>query len=232
MNKEQVNIICLYWVGEFRGRNFCDNDVARLRESVDKHIDRPYTFYCLTNKMDADIPAKKIELLHPEWPGWWSKMDLHRSDLPEGRTLYLDLDSHVISDLGPMLDYPGDLVMFDTRTSPRKQRRADHYFKTEGIVWRYQSAVMLFDPGAMSWLYDRFLKDPDRWMERFRSEQDLMGEWIPDQPMFPARWMIKLATFRTQPNTSINKTIIITGQPKDIDFRNPECTPWLEKLAR
>jgi len=229
--KDSVNIICLYWVGKFRGRDFTEEDVIRLRQTVDKHMDRPYKFYCLTNDMDADIPAEKIELDYA-WPGWWSKMELHRPDLPSGRTLYLDLDSHVINSLGPMLDYPGNLIMFNTRTTKRKQVMGDYYFKREGIVWKYQAAVMLFDPGSTSWVYNKFLEDPDRWMKRFRSEQDLMGEWIPDQPLFPEHWMIKLATFDRHPNKSIDGTIIITGQPKGVSFREPKYAPWLKELAR
>lgn len=228
---EKMNIICLYWVGDFRGRDFSPEDVARLRESVDKHMDRPYEFYCLTNDMYADIPARKIELEYA-WPGWWSKMELHRSDLPAGRTLYLDLDTHVIRSLKPILDYEGDLVMFDAMTSPGKRAKADYFFNTKGIVWNYQASVMLFDPGVTSWIYDKFREDPDIYMNIFRSEQDLMGKWIPDQPKFPDEWMVKLATFRTRPDWPIDNTIIISGQPKDVSFRNPKTAPWLAEMAR
>ena len=60
--KDNVNILCLYWVGDFRGRDFTENDVVRLRKSIERHIDRPFTFYCLTNDVNAVIPAEKIPL--------------------------------------------------------------------------------------------------------------------------------------------------------------------------
>jgi hypothetical protein len=221
--KKRVNIICIYWVGDFRGRDFCENDVIRLRETVNKHIDRPYTFYCLTNKMDADIPAEKIALSHPEWPGWWAKVELHRPDLPKGRTLYLDLDSHVINNLQPILDYTGNLVMFNSRAAKVNKN---------GVVHKYQAAVMLFDPGSTSWIYDKFSKDPIYWMNKYRSEQDLMGEWIPDQPTFPDHWMVKLSKLINKPDRLIDKTIIVTGQPKLDSFRDPVYMPWLKELAR
>lgn len=222
---EPVNVICLYWIGKFRRRDFTVEDVRRLNQSVSKHIDRPYEFYCLTNDMKVDIPACKIPLKH-NWPGWWSKMELHRPDLPAGRTLYLDLDSHVVNSLAPILDYPGNLVMFNTRASKWKQKHPE-----AGWVYRYQAATMLFDPGSMDWMYDKFLEDPNGYMKKFRSDQDVMGEWIPNQPTFPDNWMLKLATCRNLRNPP-KETIIITGQPGDGLFRRLYEVPWLEGRAR
>jgi hypothetical protein len=219
--KEPVNIMCLFWVGKFRGRNFKSHDVELLLETVDKHMDRPYTFYCLTNNMNVRVPGVKIPLKH-DWPGWWAKVELHRRDLPPGRTLYLDLDTHVIRSLQPILDYPGELVMFNTRMkNPRNP----------GIVPCYQAAVMLFTPGSTYGVYRRFGKDPERYMKRYRSEQDIMGAWIPGLPTFPATWMMKMGDLRggVEP---YDDTIIITGQPKDTDFRNPEYATWIHEMAR
>jgi len=224
--KDKVNIMCIYWVGDFRGRDFTENDVWRLYHSVLKHCDRPFDFYVLTNKMDANVPGTKIQLSHPDdWPGWWSKVDLHRPDLPAGRTLYMDLDSHAIRGLGPILDTPGDLVMFRHRTNPNKYEW--------GVVHCYQAATMLFDPGAFAWLYEKFEQDWDYYLQHYRSEQDIMGEWIPDQPVFPDKWLMKMGQiekgFRKNPPDDV---IIITGQTKRGGFRKTHEIPWFEKMAR
>jgi len=219
-----MNIICLYWVGKFRNRDFTVKDVVRLRESVDKHIDTPYTFYCLTNAVNSEIPAEKIMLKH-NWPGWWSKIELHRQDLPKGRTLYLDLDSHVIRPLAPLLEHKGDLVMFETKT-PRFRR-----VQKPKIVQRYQAATMLFTPGKLAWIYDKFRKNPNIYMAKYRSDQDIMGEWIPNQPLFPGECMKKLSSC-VNTNTPPEDVIIVTGQPKSESFRNPATIPWLEPMAR
>jgi len=222
--QNSVNIICLYWVGDFRGRDFVEDDVTRLRNSVDKHIDQPYEFYCLTNKMGANIPAKKIRLKH-DWPGWWGKMELHRPDLPLGRTLYLDLDSHVIRSLKPILDFEGNLVMFPSRMSKKTINRP-------GVVHRYQAATMLFDPGSTAGFYKMFLEKPDFYMSRFRSEQDLMGVYLPKQPTFPDEWMEKLSKCRKKTGPP-KDAIIVTGQPSGHYFRLfPKMIPWLEEMAR
>lgn len=225
---EHINIICLYWVGNFRDRNFNERDVLRLRQSVAKNIDRPFSFYCLTNNIYAHLPCtNKIKLKH-NWPGWWSKMELHRPDLPKGRTLYLDLDSHVIRSLQPILDFEGNLVMFQTRASKMKRR-----ISAPGIVYQYQAATMLFDPGCMADLYKKFREDPEGYMQQFRSDQDFMGKFIPNQPVFPDRWMLKLKECLYTEKPPSDDAIIVTGQPSGNWFRKyPRAVPWLEEMAR
>lgn len=227
--KERVNILCLYWVGEFRGRDFSLKDVNRLYQSVSKHIDRPFDFYCLTNTNER-LPGHihRIPLLYA-WPGWWSKMEIHRPDLPAGRTLYMDLDSHCVRSLEPILDFPGDLVMFETRIPKERWSR----LQREGWVLKYQAATMLFTPGCetMTKVWDKFCERPDWWMKKYRSDQDVMGDWIPNQPTFPGEWMVKLKTIQNDPEIG-GEYIIVTGQTPDGLFRNTNRIPWFEAAAR
>jgi hypothetical protein len=178
--------------------------------------------------MNADVDAVKIELEYA-WPGWWSKMELHRPDLPEGRTLYLDLDSHVIRALQPILDFEGDLVMFKTREPKRKIDNPP-----SGSKYKYQAATMLFTPGKMADLYTVFCHRPDHWMSLFRSDQDFMGHFIPNQPTFPDSWMCKLSQCIRTEGPPSKDTIIVTGQPKKREhFHNyRKYVPWLEGMAR
>lgn len=222
--KESVNIICLYWEGEFRGRNFSTEDVARLYETVAKHIDRKFYFYVLSNIDPHTVPWRVIPLEN-DWPGWWSKMELHRSDLPVGRTLYLDLDTHVVSSLQPILDYPGELVMF-----PARSRGSSVWEGNRKQIHKYQAATMLFTPGSTAEFYKIFCNNAQWYMDNYRSEQDLMAECMPDLPTFPARWLTKLSELRKRELSK--ETIIITGQPKDTSFRDPKFATYLNQLAR
>lgn len=203
-----TNIICLLWKGQFRGRDYTDQDVWRLYHIVQRHMDRDFTFYTLTNDMMANTPGQKIELLH-NWPGWWGKVELFRPDMPCGRTMYLDLDTYVLQNLQPLLDTPGDLVMFP---SPYE-------------AGKYQAGTMLFTPAAYHWVYNRFRKNPEHYMRQYRSEQDIYADWLPGLPTFPKEWMIKLSVLRrTRPT---DETIIVTGRPKGEDFRNPTFANYL-----
>jgi hypothetical protein len=230
-----INIICLYWVGPFRGRDFAPRDVDRLLYTVHKHIDRPYKFYCLTNDMKADVPVEKIPLRY-NWPGWWSKMELHRPDLPEGLTLYLDLDSHVIRSLKPLLDFPsgGKLTMFPNRMAKRTASQSSLFPETGKIVQRYQAGVMLFESGRLSWLYDLFRANPEKNMSHFRADQDLIGQYLPDQPTWSRNWLAKTRDCLGTKEAP-KEAIIVTGQPKGKLLREDELAltiPWLEAMAR
>jgi len=145
----------------------------------------------------------------------------------------------VINPLQPILDYPGDLVMFETRASKASKKSAPR-----NMVYQYQAATMLFDAGCetMTGLYDKFKKHWKLYMKKFRSDQDLMGAWIPNQPMFPKEWMLKLGTC-VQLSKKPKDAIIITGQGRiatdgekerkgDRLFRHLDAIPWLEKAAR
>jgi len=220
---ESINIICLLWKGDFRGRDYNEKDVYSLKKNIDRYIDREYKFYCLTNDMSADVPAEKIQLLN-NWPGWWSKVELFRPDLPPGRTLYMDLDSHIVGRLQPILECEGNLVMFNSN----KPCRMWYDLQDDGWLYRYQAATMLFDPGALSWIYDKFAMCPERFMFKYRSEQDMYGDWIPDQPTFPDHWMMKLESLKGKKEFP-KGIIIITGKPGRDSFRDPAFAPWLKK---
>ena len=212
MGKNRINIITLLWKGDFRGRDYTDQDVWNLYKSVSKWIDRPFEMYCLTNDMQADVPGKKIELIH-NWPGWWSKVELFRPDLPCGRTLYLDLDTYIVSSLQSILDTEGDLVMFP---SPYDKPPKD---TGEGMrIFTYQAGTMLFTPGSLSWVYNKFRAHAQKWMIEYRSEQDIYAVWLPNQSIFSSEWLMKIGEYKKIGRTREN-TIIITGN-KDGEFRN------------
>lgn len=223
------NIACVYKTGHFRGREYSFDDVIRLYHSVKRHMpnDIEPNFYCLTDCDDEYPEIKKIKLNH-NWPGWWSKMELGREDLPQGRTLYLDLDTSVVNNLHPILNYEGDLVMFDCRIPDQRKP----YFESRGWICRYQNATILFDAGdinnPMHKMYRLFAKDPEHWMKVYRGDQDIMGNWFPNQPTFPREWMIKRQTC-TELKEIPKQVIIVTGQVKRGDFREVEL---VEEQAR
>jgi len=80
------------------GDKYSDEDVYILKSMVERNLDAPHDFYCLSDRQIGDINC-----LIPEenWPGWWSKLLLFR--YAGGQVLYLDLDVVVTGDLTPLL---------------------------------------------------------------------------------------------------------------------------------
>ncbi len=72
--------------------------VRKLSAQVAQHASRPHRFVCLS---DVDVPCERIPLVH-DWPGWYSKLELFRPGLFRGPVIYLDLDTLVVGDLGPI----------------------------------------------------------------------------------------------------------------------------------
>jgi hypothetical protein len=94
---------------------------------------------------------------------------------------------------------------------------------------------MLFTVGVdcMRHLWYKFLEEPEKWMRQYRSEQDIMGDWLPEQPVFPKDWMIKLGSIVRHKLKGIPKScIIVTGQPATGEFRKTQEIPWFEPMAR
>lgn len=228
MRDEKLNIVTVYWKGNFQKRQFKDSDVDLLKKSVDKHIDVPYNFYCLTNAMDGSFGGEKIKLLH-NWPGWWSKMELFRPDLPEGKFLFIDLDSSAVGDLKPFFNYE-DLTL--TKPSVKKRRENGEFgeFEKEGIIWKYRSGVMVFRSRHYVWLYYQFREDYKKYMKMYRGDQDFIAHHLPNQPTFPSEWILKLKWVINKGKMDEN-TKILTGRYPDSrgQFDLPDK---LEKRAR
>ena len=220
------NVIVVYWAGEFKGvdkenRDYSPKDVWNLYKSVKKHLSVDFNFYVLTNDLESEYPGQVIPLIH-NWPGWWSKMELFREDLPPGRYLYIDLDAFAIRSLNPLFSIEGNLVMFRGRTASEIKPK---------IIDRYRTSVMMFDAGGLTRIYAQFKADPEYYMDLYRSDQDLIGGWLPNQPTFPMRWLCKLHSFKKSNKAIPMDAIVVTGRPANGLYRRLEEIPGLLEMA-
>ena len=71
--------------------------VKLLMNAVKANTTVPHTFVCLTDDPAVDF-CKVIPLIHG-WPGWWSKIELFRKDLPEVQSVFFDLDTVIMGNL-------------------------------------------------------------------------------------------------------------------------------------
>jgi len=92
-----LTIACVYRPGG----GFSNDYVLRLRTSVAKFCSIPHRFVCLTNQKIEGIETIPFK---NNWMGWWSKLELFRPGLFEGKVAYFDLDTMFASDMTDMLE--------------------------------------------------------------------------------------------------------------------------------
>lgn len=105
------------------GGSYTQDWVRRLRDGVARHLLVPHHFVCLS---DVSVPCLRIRLRH-DWPGWWSKIEIFRSDIWERPTLYLDLDTVIVGDISCLASLPHDFAMLRGFGRP-------HYVGS-GVMW-------------------------------------------------------------------------------------------------
>lgn len=178
--------------------------VARLRDGVARHLDRPHRFICLTDQVAAPIDVEPVWIGHLDLQGWWGKMALFSPAVRgAGRCLYLDLDSVIVGDLAPLADWDGDFAICENFT-----RLAGH------ATWpcRYGSCAMVFRDGWGQDVWDAFRGDRLRIMvESPKGDQQAIEHLVPDAALLQR----ELAA-RGHRGFFLNK--------RDL-ARHPECAP-------
>jgi hypothetical protein len=220
---EKITIATVLWKGDFQDKDYCDQDVWRLAQSIDRHMDVDYDFICLTNDPRSYLPAKRIMLFN-NWPGWWSKLELFRSDLPK-RMLYIDLDSFFVRNPFTLLNYKDDLVMMP----PRREDAWLGEIDSERVI-RYRAGVMLINSKKFVWVYEKFRSAPEKYMEDFRGDDDFLGDCLPEVSTFPYYTVSKFQSVKKRKKL-YDDTVIVTGSPRYGSFRDFTDAKWLEQLA-
>ena len=158
--------------------------VIRLKAMVERHLDRPVRFVCLT---DRPRPLSRIETMpipwSRRWKGWWAKVELFRPGRFEGRVLYLDLDTLIVDRLDPIVDFPAPFALVPD---------AGSFQGRDGlaVVKRFNSSVMVWDADTHTDLH----ADWDRSvMERLHGDQDWIGERCPQAATMPLDWFPRLS---------------------------------------
>ena len=120
--------------------------VERLARGARRHIGDLERIVCLTDLPLAIPGVVRVPLRH-DWPTWWAKMEAFRPEIATGRTALVDLDTLFVSDASALFAGEGILALED--------------FFHRG---RLSSAVMAFEAGSLSHVYERFAANPERWM--------------------------------------------------------------------
>lgn len=185
-----LTVVCVLVAGPYA---YTVEYVMRLEAMARRWIRRPFIFTCLTDRprdvLDAAITRNQNVFAAPiavgKHPadGYWGKVQVfaERRAWP-GRVLYLDLDSLIVGDLDPVIDYPGPLALIDD--PPLEGKPTIDRFGRQ-IVRRFNSSVMAFDPFpnleiASSWTPAA--------ADRLSTDQDWIAELRPAASAMPAAW--------------------------------------------
>jgi hypothetical protein len=155
--------------------------VLLLARQVNRHLDLPHRFFCLTDMVD-EVAAQSHWItpgpLAHKWPGWWSKIEIFAPGMwPEGPCVYFDLDTLII---GPI----DDIVRGHTFTVLRNFWRPD----------RFGSAVMAWeDRPDLSHIYGVFELNPGDFMRECATPDRLGDQYFIQQycPFEPDLWQDK-----------------------------------------
>lgn len=160
-----IIIACVLWQG-VTGQ-YHPLHVERLKRQVEPYAPE-HRFVCLSNTQPWQ-QGDGIEYipLQDGNKGWWSKLELFRPGLFDGRVLYLDLDVEVVGDLTPIIEYPSRFASIKDYMNPKQ----------------INSSVMVFDPGAGAAAYT---SDPP--ITDYHGDQGFISDAIPDIERFPKEW--------------------------------------------
>lgn len=133
--QDKVTVTCVLRTGA----DFTEDYVVKLRNAVHRNLHMRHDFICLTDQPIKGICC--VPLQH-KWPGWWSKIELFRPNLFEGRVLYFDLDTLIVDGIDEFAEYDHVFTML---AGFRK-------------TWRRASGVMAWH-GDYSGVYSELTKN-------------------------------------------------------------------------
>lgn len=178
-----ITVATVLWQGDFRGRRYSPHWVQNLKNMVDRHLSVEHDFVCLSN---VDVPTRRIPLEY-DYPGWWSKLELFKPNLPiDNKILFIDLDTIIIDNINGFVTYDEDLVMCDEEFTdqPRQVRNKENTI----TFYKYSSKVVLYRPGTFPDIWNNFSEDI---IEKYRGDQDWINTQVQGIKTFPQKWFMR-----------------------------------------
>lgn len=219
--------VCCVWVtGPVK---YTADYVVRLERMVRRYLKRPFEFVCLTDQgsaLPSSIRWRRLDSMIGVVPdngaGYWSKVMLFRPGTFAGRVLYIDLDSLIVSDLSPIVEYPAPFAITeDALVKERAHLDTDKYGRK--LVRAFNSSVMAWDAGFGHDLFTEWTPDV---ADRLSTDQDWIAERYPNAAAMPYGWFPRIS--RQQPPWPADAKVVLVKKPKNLEAC--EKWPWFEPL--
>lgn len=209
-----ITIACVYWKSR-KGPEYIPNGwIDALQRMIDRNVTVPYRFVCLSN---TRVPCERIPLEN-NWDVWWSKVELFRPGLFEGRVFYLDLDTIIVGNIDELLEREEKFIALKPFNPHKGLLR--NYFASGLMSWEAD--------GTYDFIYEKFAEDPVEYRRQFRGDQDYMSHIVSREGKSFARWQYLVPGIYSY-KRHIHNGAIKTENAKVICFHgNPR--PWKVKV--
>jgi hypothetical protein len=139
VGKYKVAVLCVLK----SGGDFTSEYVIRLKNMVERNTNIIHEFICLTDS--SNIKGCNCAKLIKGLPGWWSKIELFRSDITDAeRIVYFDLDTIIVDNIDQLFELDGDFYAL---------RPWNHKNQLRG---QCGSGLMTWKNGPYEYLFDDF----------------------------------------------------------------------------
>ena len=202
-----LTVACVLAKGDKTGpdagpERFRQVHVERLKDMVERFLDRDHRFVCLTN-MPRIEGVIDIPLSH-RWAGWWSKIELFRPGLFNDRVLYFDLDVTIVGKLDEIVyKWPAFWALRN--------------YQNIGL----NSSVMMWDPPAGENIYKNFVY---RQRDKIRGgDQKWISAQMPEAMCFSRLWFPSYKHHVLPNGGRVNKeakAVIFHGRPRPWEIEN------------
>lgn len=216
LHSKQIAVSCVLWQGEFRNREYNLEWVQKLKKMVSRNLSFDFDFVCFNNIYESDCFDEDNQIffvpLKNKYPGWWAKIEQFSSNFLEDYNfvLSLDLDLFIIKNIDILFEFSKDCDMCFAPQTELLNMKVNKQGKR--VVQKVRSGVFIYKPCQCAFIADSFNRNPEKYIQEFRGDQDFIGSLKNEIDVFPRFWFEKTkAISKRTAQKPKEDTIIVFG---------------------
>lgn len=223
-------VICIKW-----GTRYGPDYVNCLASMVWRNARRPTRVVCFTENPEG-IDSRVTTFPLPEFPNiparvsstGWRKLSLWQYPLGDlaGDVLFFDLDVVITGSIDEFFDF-----------EPGRYAVAENWSELNQNIGN--TTVYRFPAGQMTYIFENFNRDPEKYLAEYRNEQKYISGIAHDMVFWPKEWCVSfkhsllppwpLRFFQTPRLPPGTKLVAFTGKPDPDEARDgrwPVTATW------